>query len=172
MGTFGTEFHATPNELCDFIEDWLDQYPIVISAFAFPPLRRAAISRDTVREVLARPDINQITFTHGPVDPSVNSVSAVSDTGQSFLYLLIGRLKPNGLEQSSMSGMSDDPTWKKINRDLKRHTTAGADYVEDATGKVWHSYRWPRFTPGAKALHASGTPLRHPGGKNSSYRPK
>lgn len=171
MAGFETAFHATPVEVCDFIEAWLDQYPIIISAFAFPPLRRAAISRDTVREVLARPDVDQVTFTHGPVDPSLASVSAVSDQGYSFLYLLIGRLKPNGLEQSSLTTGYDDPIWKKINRDLKRHTTAGADYVEDATGKVHHSYRWPRFTSGAKALHASGTPLRHPGGTSASYRP-
>ena len=171
MGTFGTEFHATPNELCDFIEDWLDQYPIVISAFAFPPCTRAAISRDTVREVLARPDIDQVTFTHGPVDPSLPSLSAVAETGQIYLYLLIGRLEPNGLEQSSLSTGYDDPIWKKINRDLKRHTTAGADFVNDTTGAS-QFYRNDRFTPGAKALAASGTPLREQGGKTRSFRPK
>ena len=124
-----------------------------------------------MREVLARPDIDQVTFTHGPVDPSLNSVTAVADTGQSFLYLLMGRLKPSGLEQSSMSGMNDDPIWKKINKDLKRRTTAGAVYTNEDTGAS-HFYRDPRFTPGAKALHASGTPLRHPGITGTNYQPK
>ena len=168
---FETYFHATPDELCDFIEAWLDQHPIVISAFAFPPRSRVAISRETVREVLARPDILQVTFTHGPVDPSRISASDVADEGQSFLYLLIRRLKPSGLEQSSLSTGYDDPIWKKINRDLKRHTTAGADYVNDTTGAS-QFYRNDRFTPGAKALAASGTPLREQGGTTHSFRPK
>lgn len=172
MAGFYTQFHATLDELCDFIEAWLDNHPIVISAFAFPPRSRVAISRDTVRTVLARPDLLQVTFTHGPVDPSRISPSEVADDDQSFLYLLIGRIKPNGLEESSLSSGYDDPIWKKINRDLKRHTTAGADLVDDATGKVHQFYRNPRFTPGAKALRASGTQLRHSGGKDATYRPK
>jgi len=171
MAGFRTQFHATPDELCDFIEAWLDEHPIVISAFAFPPLRRAPISRETVREVLARPDIDQVTFTHGPVDPSLHAVTAVADTGQSFLYLLMGRLKPSGLEQSSLSTGYDDPLWKKLNRALKRRTTAGAVYTNEDTGAS-HFYREPRFTPGAKALYASGTPLRHPGITGTNYQPK
>lgn len=171
MAGFETEFHATPDEVCDFIEAWLDEHPIVISAFSFPPLRRAAISRETMREVLARPDVDQVMFTHGPVDPSLNAVTAVADTEQSFLYLLIGRLKPNGLEQSSLSTGYDDPVWKKINRDLKPHTTVGAIYTNEDTGATGF-YRYPRFTPGAKALHASGIPLRHPGITGTNYQPK
>jgi hypothetical protein len=171
MAGFNTQFHATLSELQDFIESWLDEHPIVISAFAFPPRSRVAISRETVREVLARPDVLQVTFTHGPVDSSLRSAGDVVDAGYKPLYLLIRRLKPHGLEQSSLSTGYDDPIWKKINRDLKRRTTAGADYANDETGAS-HFYREPRFTPGAKALYASGTPLLQLGGKGSSFRPK
>lgn len=125
-----------------------------------------------MREVLARPDLLQVTFTHGPVDPSRISPSEVADDEQSFLYLLIGRMKPNGLEQSHLSSGYDDPIWKKINRDLKRHATAGADFVGEATGDVYHFVRDARFTPGAKALAASGTPLRESGGKSARFIPK
>ena len=171
MAGFQTEFHATEEELYELIETWLDQYSLFISAFAFPPRSRVAISRATVREVLARPDVLQITLTHGPVNPSLIGVSEVSDEGYSFLYLLIGRLKPHGLEQSNLSTGYDDPIWKKINRDLKRRTTAGAVYTNEDTGAS-HFYRTPRFTAGAKALAASGTPLREYGGKSSHFVPK
>jgi hypothetical protein len=171
MAGFETEFHATLDELCDFIEEWLDEHPIVISAFAFPPRSRVAISRETVRKVLARPDLLQVTFTHGPVDPSRISPSEVADDEHSFLYLLIGRLRPDGLEQSSLTSGYDDPIWKKINRGLKRRTTAGAVYTNEDTGAS-HFYRNPRFTAGAKALYASGTPLRASHNTGTNYQPK
>jgi hypothetical protein len=171
MAGFNTQFHATLSELEDFIEAWLDQHPIVISAFAFPPNTRVPISRDTVRDVLARPDVCDVVFTQAPVDPSVISAYRVADTDLRPLRLLINRLKPHGLEQSSLSTGYADPIWKKINRDLKRRTTAGAVYTNEDTGAS-HFYREPRFTPGAKALYASGTPLRHPGITGTNYQPK
>jgi len=171
MAGFNTQFHATLSELCDFIEAWLDEHPIVISAFAFPPLTRVAISRETLRDVLARPDVGEVVFTHGPVDPSLISGYRVGVAGYKSLHLNIGRLKPTGLEQSSMDTVHDDPIWKKMNKDLKRRTTAGANYVNDATGEG-HFYRNDRFTPGAKSLSASGTPLRQLGGKEHTFYPK
>ncbi len=119
MAGFNTQFHATLDELCDIIEAWLDQNPIFISAFAFPPCTRVAISRDTLREVLARPDIGEVTFTLAPVDPALSSASDVGTSGSTSVRLNIGRLKPECLEQSSLSTGYDDPIWKKINRDLK-----------------------------------------------------
>ena len=172
MAGFYTPFHATLDELCDIIEAWLDQHPIVISAFAFPPCTRVDISRDTLRDVLGRPDIGEVVFTQTPVDPSLSSACDVGTAGSASVQLNIGRLKPSGLEQSNLSTGYDDPIWKKINRDLKRHTTAGADYVNDTTGKVSQFARDARFTPGAKALDASGTRLRQPGETDVSYRPK
>lgn len=173
MAGFNTQFHVTLDELCDFIESWLDEHPIVISAFGFPPKTRIAIDRATVREVLARPDVNDVAFTRGPVDPSLTSGYAVARADYKGLHLNIGRLKPDGLEQSSWDTTYDDPIWIKMNKDLRRRTTAGADYVDDATGNVDHFVRNARFSAGAKALSATGTPLRPPGpGWDTSFRPK
>jgi hypothetical protein len=171
MAGFNTQFHATLDELCDFIEAWLDNHPIVISAFAFPPRSRVAISRETVRAVLARPDLLQVTFTHGPVDPALISPSEVSDQGYSFLYLLIGRMKPECLEQSILSSGYDDPIWKKINRDLKRRAPAGAELLQEQ-GNLRGYERNFRFTAGAKALAASGIPLRQFCGASVRFYPK
>jgi hypothetical protein len=171
MATFQTTFHATLDELCEFIEGWLDNHPIIISAFAFPPRSRVAISRATVREVLARPDVWEVTFTHGPVDPCRISGSDVADERQSYMCLQIGRLRPDGLEQSRLFCGYDDPIWKKINRGLKRRTTAGAVFTNEDTGAS-QFYRNPRFTVGAKALHVAGTPLRNLGTTGTNYQPK
>jgi hypothetical protein len=170
MAGFQTKFHATLDELCEFIEGWLDNHPIIISAFAFPPRSRVAISRETVREVLARRDLIEVAFTHSPVDPSWVYPNDVADERQSNMCLQIGRLKPHGLQQSRLFSGYDDPLWKKINRGLKRLTTAGAVFTNEDTGAS-QFYRDPRFTAGAKALHASGTPL---GSTNAgtNYQPK
>ncbi len=171
MGGFYTQFHATIDELGDIIETWLDQHPIVISAFAFPPCTRVAISRANLREVLTRPDVGEVVFTLVPVDPAISAASNVGADGRTCVRFLIGRMKPHGLEQSDFSTTYDDPIWKKLNRDLKRRTTAGATFENDVTGER-HFSRNHRFTPGAKALAASGTPLREFGGGIKRLLPK
>jgi hypothetical protein len=168
---FNTQFHATLSELEDFIETWLDQHPIVISAFAFPPLTRVPISRDTVRDVLERPDVDEVVFTHAPVDTSLTSGYDVGAAGYEALFLNIGRTKSQCLEQSSLSTGYDDPIWKKINRDLKRKAPAGAEFVQEATGARGYERNF-RFTAGAKALAASGTPLRQFSGASIIFYPK
>ncbi len=171
MGGFNTQFHATLDELCDFIEEWLDQNSIVISAFAFPPSTRVDISRDTLRDVLARPDIGEVVFTQTPVDPSLSSACDVGTAGSTSVQLNIGRLKPECLEQSSLSTGYDDPIWKKINRQLKRKAPAGAELVQEQTGERAYERNF-RFTPGAKALATSGIPLRQFRGASIRFYPK
>jgi hypothetical protein len=171
MAGFNTQFHATLSELQDFIEAWLDQHPIVISAFAFPPCTRVAISRDTVRNVLARPDVGEVVFTQAPVDPSLTSAYDVGAAGYKSMQLNIGRMKSQCLQQSSLSTGYDDPIWKKINRNLKRSAPAGAEFVQEATGARGYERNF-RFTAGAKALAASGTPLRQFSGASIIFYPK
>lgn len=172
MAGFYTQFHATLDELGDLIEAWMDDHPIVVSAFAFPPESRVPISRETVREVLRRDDVLTITFTMGPVGPELISSYDVACAGLGPMQLNIGRLtNSKGLEQSHLSTLDPNPLWKKLNNQFKRKTTAGALYRDDATGASSY-YRDCRFTPGAKALAAAGTPLRDLGGSTSSYHPK
>jgi hypothetical protein len=67
--------------------------------------------------------------------------------------------------------MDANDTWKKINKDLKKKTTAGADYVFD--DGVTRGYdRNQRFTPGAKSLSTAGIPLRNYAQDNYTYYPK
>jgi hypothetical protein len=173
MAGFNTQFHATRDELIDLIESWMDQHPIVVSAFAFPPTSRVPISRETVRAILSsRPEVDSLSFTMVPVDPVIDSSYDVACAGLGPMQLNIGPLKSTGLEESSLSSIDPNPLWKKLNNQFKRKTTAGANYVEDAAGSSTYS-SYSRFTAGAKQLFLSGTPLRPlGGGERYSFHPK
>lgn len=168
--SFGTQFHATLEELVELVEGWVDRYPIHLSAFAFPPARRVPITRQTIREVLAQPDVSSVVFTESTVEPSWLRATDIAGSGMVHLILDIGRLGPTGLTQSFLSTLTVSPTWQKMNRELKKLTTAGADLVwED--GRTGFD-RNARFTAGAKALAAAGTPLRQWKQSDYVYLPK
>ncbi len=171
MAGFITQFHATREELIEIIASWMDQHPIVLSAFAFPPASRVPMSRETVRTVLTRTDVNTVAFTMVPVDPAIHSSYGVARAGLEPMQLYIGRLLPEGLEESSLNTIHPNPLWKKLNNQFKRKTTAGATYVNTTTGGSMY-VREARFTAGAKQLFLSGTPLRPLGGGYYSFHPK
>lgn len=156
--SFGTDFHATREEMLSVIQDWWDRYPIVVTTFAFPPPRMVLVDKTNFGEVLARPDVDSIVFTESAVDPSCRQAHDVAARGMNVLWLELGRLGSTGLTQSFLSTKTVSPTWQKMNRELKKMTTAGATLLSpDGTTSFQPN---PRFSPGAKALAAAGTPLR------------
>ena len=158
MASFGTDFHATLDEIVTLIKGWSERYPIFLSAFAFPPNHQVPITRESIRAVLNRADVCSIVVTTCPADPSWEQAHDATVSGLDALRFEIGRLFPTGLTQSFMSTSHATPTWQKLNRELKKVTTAGAMLVG---GEGTPEFRPnPRFTAGAKALHASGVPLR------------
>ncbi len=168
---FMTQFHATLDELCTFIEESMDRYPqIVVSAFAFPPSRQVSISRETIREVLAHDGVDDVVFTERVVDPAITSAYGVARGEYEALYLDIGRLGSWGLAESTLGTKTVTPLWKKLNAALKKQTTAGADVGWD-DGTPGHHNRNHRFTAGARALAASGVPLRQSHQSTNRYTP-
>jgi hypothetical protein len=128
------------------------------------------ITRETIREVLARPEVGSLLFTDFAVDPSWTAAYDAVVNGVDHLRLNIGHLEARGLAQSFLSTMNAKPIWKKINAEVKKKTTAGADLLwEDGT--KGHN-RNVRFTAGAKALAAAGTPLRQAAQCIYIYLPK
>lgn len=159
MASFGTQFHALLDELGDFLAAWIVTYPITAIAIEFWPKRRYPLTRENLREVLARPAVARIFLTLEPVDPSIVDNSEIIKAHPNALVFDIGRVGPRGLEQSSLSTMDANPIWRKINSDLKRKATTGADFVHEENGAKGVE-RIFRFTPGARALSKAGTPLR------------
>lgn len=156
MPSFRTDFHATLDEIIELVDAWMQTYPIIVTAFAMP--QQFGIVRENLRETLVRPRVDQIVFTEIPVDPSCQQAYDVGVSGISVLYLDVGRLGETGLPQSSLSTMHTNPLWSKLNRELKKLTTPGATLIYENGLRPFA--RNARFTAGAKALAASGIPLR------------
>lgn len=158
MASFGTDFHATLDELMDLIDKWMREYPVIATAQYFPPTRLIPMHLDNFRELLALPGHDEVLFTEGPITKPATSVYQALGEHPNGLCLNIGRLGPTGLPRSSLSTMHATPLWSRLNRELKKLATAGANCVWNDGNTTFD--RNARFTAGAKALAASGVPLR------------
>lgn len=159
MASFGTQFHALESELAAFVERWMETYGVQATILTFHPFRAQRLNKENIPDELMQPRFAKIIFTLKTPDLSETSQLALADKNPGSLFMNIGRLGPRGLEQSSLSTMDANPIWQKINSELKRATTAGAVARHELDGAEGFS-RNQRFTPGAKALFRSGTPLR------------
>jgi len=158
MASFSIQFHATLNELIDFVAAWMSRFDAHASAI-YLPFRVESISAQAVSEVLSRPEVRSVMFTEPPANLSAANENELLDNNTGCLLLDIGRVQERGLEESCLNTMSASGTWRKIANDLKRQTSAGAIGAHEITGAVAH-YRNRRFTAGARALSEQGTVLR------------
>jgi len=158
MATFSTQFHATLDELVDFVERWAEAHHLYVTARHIP-YRTEPVPIGHSREVLAAPSVSSIVFTATLPDLSAVDGDQFLQKNGGALVLHIGRLEERGLTESCLSTKASSSTWAKINADLKRHTTAGVIGTQERTG---HSafYRNHRVTAGARSLSERGTPLR------------
>jgi hypothetical protein len=161
MASFSNQFHATLDELIDFVKDVLRQQCVYATALHHP-FRTEPVSGDNIRDVLSLSSVSKIVFTESPpILLSATTGTQLLDKNEGSLELHIGRLRDGSLEQSWLSTTNASPTWKKINALLKSRTTAGmlsARASEKARKPVL--YRDFRFTIGAKTLSEQGTALR------------
>jgi hypothetical protein len=170
MASFATDFHATPEEQTVLVGKWLSEYPVVATAEAFPPSRTFPLTRENFREMLAQPSVREVLFTESSVLCRAASIYQILDEHPGGLCLHVQHIGPRGLKQSRLSTMHTNPMWQKMNRELKKMTTAGAELVWESGSTRYD--RNARFTAGAKALAASGVPLRQFGQSDFIYLPK
>ena len=69
MATFSTQFHATLDELVDFVEKWATAHSLYITA-VHHPFRAEPMSVGHVEEVLSAPTVVEVVFTVKPPDLS------------------------------------------------------------------------------------------------------
>jgi hypothetical protein len=159
MASLTSQFHATLEELIDFVRSAMMSYSVYATAVEFPPITIYPVKLEELDEVMRRPKLSEIIFTEAPPRISAPSTLRFLDENPGSMPLNIGQMGPRGLQESHLSTLDAKPTWKKIVRDLKRRTKAGARFVHDETGPGGF-YRDHRYTPGAEALCKAGTPMR------------
>lgn len=158
MASFCIQFHATINDLVDFVHACLTNRNLhavaVYTPFEVKPLRPAI-----VREVLSEESVHSVVFTVGNPVVSATTSGQLLDANEGCLVLDIGRLRGRSLEESCLNTTRASPLWKKAAADLRRRTTAGATGVHEVSGASVR-YRAHRFTPEARALSEQGVALR------------
>ena len=129
----------------------------------FFPFEAIEVSPDKLDEVFAETSpYRELVFTlKKPILPVKGNMDFL-DKNPGALRLLVERKSKEGLRQSLLSARTDDPAvlsvWKKIAKRLKDMTQAGVVVINPKTG-AWVHDRSFRYSPGAKALAASGVPM-------------
>jgi len=168
--TFSTQFHATLDELGEFVRECLQKYGIYATAMHAFPFSVEPVSNEKLYGLMLDPTVHEILFTESPADLSDKSGLEFFDRNPGSLILRIGRLVPRGLEESSLGTLQSTSLWKKIATDLKRRAPAGVIGTDEETGASV-LYRDHRVTAGAKALSEQGIPLRQDAQSSVVFRP-
>ncbi len=159
MTSLSSQFHATREELADFVERWMAAQCVHAVAVEYVPFLTRSVTKENVRMTMMQPKVERIVFTEGTPNCTAASNGQLLDMNPGALVLNIGRLLPACLEECMLSTMNATPAWKAIMKDFKHHTKAGADFVHEETGGSGRD-RNHRYTPGAKALSAKGIAMR------------
>lgn len=170
MKRFLTQFHAKPEELFLFIANLREELGCSLAIIGWQPFSLKIIDKseefdpnilktDNLHYLRIALSINQLVLAE--------SEGRFYDLNPNFVTLDVGRLSPDGLEESALSFGSDDDEAivfaKKAFFKLKKITSAGVvavNPITQAEGRV----RTHRYTPGAKELFESGVTMKSLGG--------
>jgi hypothetical protein len=156
-----TQFHATADEIADFLVSEASEHGLTLAAVHFPPYRPEVVASKRLPEVLAENDVIGIVASHAILDLSGRDQLAFIDNNPESLHVQVGKLTGDGLIESRMTVRTSTPAlvalWKALFRDFKKITRAGAA-IRDAEG-VLHRYRDQRHSKAARELAAAGVPM-------------
>jgi hypothetical protein len=167
MPSISIQFHALPNELATFVQQFVSEMGLYAVAITFPPFAaRQAAAADVTSLIVEGPCL-RLVFTERPPYLPIVSETEFWEKNPGSLDLLIGRMTPKGLKQSALgcgtAAPPISPTWKKIARKLRAATKAGTISINPDTGATGRVKSF-RYTLGAKALSDQGVPILPLGG--------
>ena len=165
------QFHATIDELEQFVGDAISQYGIFATALWFHPFRATVLPQQAV-STIRHSAVRDVAFT--TLEPRLDAAHLLDwvDKNEGALMLGIGKISNTGLDESCLSSKTDDQdklgVWRKVAADLRKRTKAGASAVNRATGAT-SFLRNHRYSIGAKRLSEDGVPIL-PVGRGSLLR--
>jgi len=168
--TYCTQFHATTEELIEFVRESIEKYHVHATALHAFPFSAERVTDDNLDELLMDRTVHKVVFTEILADLTATGGLEFMDRNPAAMVLDVGRLVPRGLEESSLSTMEATPLWKKIATDLKRKAPAGVIGTSEKSGDSTF-YRDHRVTAGAKALSEQGIALRQFAQSSMVFRP-
>ncbi len=163
MADISIDFHALPEEQRDFVKQAVSDFGLHAVAIRFSPFEAVELVGDRLSEPFTdSSSYERIAFTLGTPSLSVAHELDFADRNPDALCLDIGKRSKTELRESSLFARTENAAalavWKKIAKRWKGMTKKGALAVHPKTGATGPA-RGHRYTPGAKALEASGVPM-------------
>ncbi|NQU21852.1 MAG: hypothetical protein HQ567_11270 [Candidatus Nealsonbacteria bacterium] len=162
MADIEIDFHASTDEIAKWVTEWVQCEGIHLVAMRFHPFGAREVQARDVSEVVTNDDIERVCFLISRPNLEVRSEVDFEDAHSEQLVLDIGRLSDDGLAESGLACRTDVAkalaVWRRIAKSLKAMTKAGVTGINRQNGRTAY-YPSHRYTEGAEALEATGTPM-------------
>ena len=165
MSSINIQFYALPEELFCFAEKWIREFNFHIVALkSLPNFKAIEISSvsDLKELFISNGEVNTICLGFQPMDLFNHSSYDFHRRNPNYLSIDIGRLNTEGLRESALSGMTDEPdvlkVWKKLAKEIRNQSSAGLWAINPVT-QAKAFYKNVRFTAGAGEVAKRGTKL-------------
>ena len=172
MSKINIQFHSKVNEIIAFVKECIQEFQVYAVTMRFKPEFKATLvdkANDIDNEFFKGNNIRSIFFLLNKPSMFIKNERKFLSENPGSLFIEIGNQTENGLKESCLSAMTDDPTllkcWKKIANKLKKITFAGAWSINPHTSAKYF-FKNHRYTSGAKELEVNGIKMLPAAGWN------
>lgn len=163
------QFHATNSEIVAMAAGWTREFSLHAALGMLFGDHAVAVEDGDFNEALqAVPVPDFVILGTGPLRlPKGADLYQLTGMNSNILVLQPGAQRENGLSESVMAGVGDDPQatglWRRLVNRARRSMHAGAVITDPSRGRLTR-YPSHRFTDGALRLQESGVSMRGPAG--------
>jgi hypothetical protein len=162
MPDINIQFHATPDEISEWLREWIEREDLHLVAVTFSPYHAKEVERAMIEAAVQDHTIRRLSLLIRKPDLSPKYKSEFDDRQSDQLVLDVGHRTSEGLRESWLACRTDSAEayriWKRIARDLKNKTMPGVTATDIETGASAY-YKSHRYTEGAKALENRGVDM-------------
>ena len=164
------QFHATADEIMEFVRDAVKMEGVHLAALKFQPFIAKELKPSEIASAVSDPSIHRFCFSVEPPDLNLKYQGDFDKRHSDQLVLYVGRLTSAGLGQSWLTCRTDNletiKVWRKIAKSLKKRTEAGVTSINRENGMSSFDTSF-RYSDGAKRLESQGVailPIQAPNG--------
>jgi hypothetical protein len=166
MSKISIQLHALPSEVASLLHGLLSDTAVCVTVAEGSPIRFRAVEN---RENDALSGCKAVMFTLSQPELGAASLNEFKRLNPDVLVFEIGHQSSAGLSESWLWAMTENweamKRWKLAAKQLQSHTLTGAVAVNPLTGAT-APMKGHRFTQGAQASYAHGTPMRPSAGNS------
>jgi hypothetical protein len=164
MAKIGTQFHAAPDEIINFIKECMKEYNfyvVIIQSFPQFAVQLTNPFDEVLNNIPTRKTFKVAFYTYKP-DLEADNQMDFLEKNPNGLHFYLGKYYENQLLESSIGSIVIDADtlkiWKKIIRKFKTNTFTGAWVVNPENGAKGY-YKHHRYTLEAKKLYLEGVKI-------------